>query len=346
MNSSQINPIFRFELYEGEKFLCLAYPINKPSLKCDADADVKISVSGNFVLETNPTNWLKARLKPYLIQENREYPLGEYVFTDVKHNTNKNGLLYWELKGMDLGRIVQQSKTEYRISYNAGEKYTNIVQEILISLGFSKIITVQSESVLTNDRADWEMGTSWLKIINTLLEEINYQSLWFDMNGNARIEPLKSVDNGTIDHTYMQNELSELKMPAETNSNIFKAYNVFTVMVSSPEYPEPLIATSVNDSPASKISTVNIGRIQAPIKKLDDIADQETLQKYVDNLKFQSMRSTEEVSFRTALNQHQVRDIIALDHPIASGIYQEIKWTMSLSYDGEMKHTAQRMVIE
>lgn len=346
MNSSQISPIFRFELYEGEKFLCLVYPTNKPSLKCDADADVKISISGDFVAEKVPSNWLKARLRPYLIQDNKEFPLGEYVFTEVNHNTDKNGLLYWKLKGMDLGRIVQQSKTEYRVNYNAGSKYTDIVQEILISLGFSRIITIQSKSVLTNDRADWEMGTSWLKIINTLLAEINYQSLWFDMEGNARIEPLKSVDNGTIDHTYMQNELSELKMPAETNSNIFKTYNVFMAMVSSPEYPEPLVATSVNDSPTSRISTVNIGRVQAPIKKLDDIADQETLQKYVDNLKFQSMRSIEEVSFRTALNQHQVRDIIALDHPIASGIYQEIEWRMSLSYDGEMRHTAQRMVIE
>lgn len=339
-------PTFRFDIVENGVCIGQAFALNKPSVKCDSDAEVKLSLSGEFVLNIQPPNWLKARIKPYLIIGGKESSLGEYLISQADDCTDKKGVKFWQIKGMDLGRIPQRSRTEKRVLFQAGQRYTDIVQSILLELGISRIIAIQSDATLKNDRADWEIGTSWIKIINSLLAEINYQSLWFDTEGNARIQPHRQVDGTVIDHRYESGELSQIKPQVDISSDIYKAYNVFTAMVSSPEYEEPMIAVSVNDIPTSRISTVNIGRVQAPIEKLDDIANQEELQKYVDNLRFQSMCSTETISFRTALNQHQVRDIVSIHHPQASGIYQETQWKMTLSYDGEMTHTAQRVVIE
>lgn len=339
-------PTFRFDIVENGVCIGQAFALNKPSVKCDSDAEVKLSLSGEFVLNIQNPNWLKARIKPYLIIGGKESSLGEYLISQADDCTDKKGVKFWQIKGMDLGRIPQRSRTEKRVLFQAGQRYTDIVQSILLELGISRIIAIQSDATLKNDRADWEIGTSWIKIINSLLAEINYQSLWFDTEGNARIQPHRQVDGTVIDHRYESGELSQIKPQVDISSDIYKAYNVFTAMVSSPEYEEPMIAVSVNDIPTSRISTVNIGRVQAPIEKLDDIANQEELQKYVDNLRFQSMCSTETISFRTALNQHQVRDIVSIHHPQASGIYQETQWKMTLSFDGEMTHTAQRVVIE
>ena len=339
-------PTFRFDIVENGVCIGQAFALNKPSVKCDSDAEVKMSLSGEFVLNIQDPNWLKARIKPYLIIGGKESSLGEYLISQADDCMDKKGLKFWQIKGMDLGRIPQRSRTEKRVLFQAGQRYTDIVQSILLELGISRIIAIQSDATLKNDRADWEIGTSWIKIINSLLAEINYQSLWFDTEGNARIQPHRQVDGTVIDHRYESGELSQIKPQVDISSDIYKAYNVFTAMVSSPEYEEPMIAVSVNDIPTSRISTVNIGRVQAPIEKLDDIANQEELQKYVDNLRFQSMCSTETISFRTALNQHQVRDIVSIHHPQASGIYQETQWKMTLSFDGEMTHTAQRVVIE
>lgn len=339
-------PTFRFDIVENGVCIGQAFALNKPSVKCDSDAEVKLSLSGEFVLNIQKPNWLKARIKPYLIIGGKESSLGEYLISQADDCMDKKGLKFWQIKGMDLGRIPQRSRTEKRVLFQAGQRYTDIVQSILLELGISRIIAIQSDAALKNDRADWEIGTSWIKIINSLLAEINYQSLWFDTEGNARIQPHRQVDGTVIDHRYESGELSQIKPQVDISSDIYKAYNVFTAMVSSPEYEEPMIAVSVNDIPTSRISTVNIGRVQAPIEKLDDIANQEELQKYVDNLRFQSMCSTETISFRTALNQHQVRDIVSIHHPQASGIYQETQWKMTLSFDGEMTHTAQRVVIE
>jgi hypothetical protein len=339
-------PTFRFDIVENGVCIGQAFALNKPSVKCDSDAEVKLSLSGEFVLNIQDPNWLKARIKPYLIIDGKESSLGEYLISQADDCTDKKGVKFWQIKGMDLGRIPQRSRTEKRVLFQAGQRYTDIVQSILLELGISRIIAIQSDATLKNDRADWEIGTSWIKIINSLLAEINYQSLWFDTEGNARIQPHRQVDGTVIDHRYESGELSQIKPQVDISSDIYKAYNVFTAMVSSPEYEEPMIAVSVNDIPTSRISTVNIGRVQAPIEKLDDIANQEELQKYVDNLRFQSMCSTETISFRTALNQHQVRDIVSIHHPQASGIYQETQWKMTLSFDGEMTHTAQRVVIE
>lgn len=339
-------PTFRFDIVENGVCIGQAFALNKPSVKCDSDAEVKMSLLGEFVLNIQDPNWLKARIKPYLIIGGKESSLGEYLISQADDCTDKKGVKFWQIKGMDLGRIPQRSRTEKRVLFQAGQRYTDIVQSILLELGISRIIAIQSDATLKNDRADWEIGTSWIKIINSLLAEINYQSLWFDTEGNARIQPHRQVDGTVIDHRYESGELSQIKPQVDISSDIYKAYNVFTAMVSSPEYEEPMIAVSVNDIPTSRISTVNIGRVQAPIEKLDDIANQEELQKYVDNLRFQSMCSTETISFRTALNQHQVRDIVSIHHPQASGIYQETQWKMTLSFDGEMTHTAQRVVIE
>ncbi|WP_419169851.1 hypothetical protein [Negativibacillus massiliensis] len=339
-------PTFRFDIVENGVCIGQAFALNKPSVKCDSDAEVKMSLLGEFVLNIQDPNWLKARIKPYLIIGGKESSLGEYLISQADDCTDKKGVKFWQIKGMDLGRIPQRSRTEKRVLFQAGQRYTDIVQSILLELGVSRIIAIQSDATLKNDRADWEIGTSWIKIINSLLAEINYQSLWFDTEGNARIQPHRQVDGTVIDHRYESGELSQIKPQVDISSDIYKAYNVFTAMVSSPEYEEPMIAVSVNDIPTSRISTVNIGRVQAPIEKLDDIANQEELQKYVDNLRFQSMCSTETISFRTALNQHQVRDIVSIHHPQASGIYQETQWKMTLSFDGEMTHTAQRVVIE
>lgn len=339
-------PTFRFDIVENGVCIGQAFALNKPSVKCDSDAEVKLSLSGEFVLNIQDPNWLKARIKPYLIIGGKESSLGEYLISQADDCTDKKGVKFWQIKGMDLGRIPQRSRTEKRVLFQAGQRYTDIVQSILLELGISRIIAIQSDATLKNDRADWEIGTSWIKIINSLLAEINYQSLWFDTEGNARIQPHRQVDGTVIDHRYESGELSQIKPQVDISSDIYKAYNVFTAMVSSPEYEEPMIAVSVNDIPTSRISTVNIGRVQAPIEKLDDIANQEELQKYVDNLRFQSMCSTEAISFRTALNQHQVKDIVSIHHPQASGIYQETQWKMTLSFDGEMTHTAQRVVIE
>lgn len=339
-------PTFRFDIVENGVCIGQAFALNKPSVKCDSDAEVKLSLSGEFVLNIQDPNWLKARIKPYLIIGGKESSLGEYLISQADDCTDKKGVKFWQIKGMDLGRIPQRSRTEKRVLFQVGQRYTDIVQSILLELGISRIIAIQSDATLKNDRADWEIGTSWIKIINSLLAEINYQSLWFDTEGNARIQPHRQVDGTVIDHRYESGELSQIKPQVDISSDIYKAYNVFTAMVSSPEYEEPMIAVSVNDIPTSRISTVNIGRVQAPIEKLDDIANQEELQKYVDNLRFQSMCSTETISFRTALNQHQVRDIVSIHHPQASGIYQETQWKMTLSFDGEMTHTAQRVVIE
>lgn len=339
-------PTFRFDIVENGVCIGQAFALNKPSVKCDSDAEVKMSLSGEFVLNIQDPNWLKARIKPYLIIGGKESSLGEYLISQADDCTDKKGVKFWQIKGMDLGRIPQRSRTEKRVLFQAGQRYTDIVQSILLELGISRIIAIQSDATLKNDRADWEIGTSRLEVINSLLKEINYQSLWFDTEGNARIQPHRQVDGTVIDHRYESGELSQIKPQVDISSDIYKAYNVFTAMVSSPEYEEPMIAVSVNDIPTSRISTVNIGRVQAPIEKLDDIANQEELQKYVDNLRFQSMCSTETISFRTALNQHQVRDIVSIHHPQASGIYQETQWKMTLSFDGEMTHTAQRVVIE
>lgn len=48
MNKSQITPAFRFEIIEDDICIGHAQPIDSPAIQCDADADVKLSLSGTL----------------------------------------------------------------------------------------------------------------------------------------------------------------------------------------------------------------------------------------------------------------------------------------------------------
>lgn len=116
-------PTFRFDIVENGVCIGQAFALNKPSVKCDSDAEVKLSLSGEFVLNIQKPNWLKARIKPYLIIGGKESSLGEYLISQADDCMDKKGLKFWQIKGMDLGRIPQRSRTEKESSF----KQVNVI---------------------------------------------------------------------------------------------------------------------------------------------------------------------------------------------------------------------------
>jgi len=202
------------------------------------------------------------------------------------------------------------------------------------------------DDVLQTDREDWEEGTSYLTIVNALLVEIGYNPLWFDLAGRARLTRYQEASAANIAHIYKSGEDALILPDCTISEDAYSLYNVFRAVVSNPELPEPLASTAVNDYPRSRTSTVRLGRrIPAPIEKLDNIASQAALDAYVGRKRFESMLSTERVTFTTAnLPIHGYLDTVALQHERLDGIYQETDWSMTLSHDGRMTHRARRVL--
>lgn len=309
---------------------------NDITISMQSNAEIKTSMSCSIRFDPD-INLLSDHLRPYQIINAKEYPLGEFVIATAPEHKDATSRRY-DIEAYDLGHVVSQNHTEFRLSFAAGSLYIDAVKLLLIVCGIDRVVTTPSALTFATVREDWEIGTSYLTIINALLAEMGYSTLWFDRNGFARVEPKGREKTPII---YMPDEYSVIHDGTTTTTDIFDAYNVFMVVVSSPDVP-PMVATAVNDSPLSPISTVNRGRrICAPVQYVDSIASQEQLNEYAESIRYASMQGTETISFSTLpIPIHQVGERVILE----SGIYDETGWEITLGFGGTYTHTAKKVV--
>ena len=311
---------------------------NDASISADKDAEIKTSLSGSFC-KNDAVNFLTDWIRPYMVINGERKNLGMFLATTPEED---NGEL--EIEAYDKGIILKQNATENRLHIYRDTRYIDNIKNLLAQNGITECIMDFSDAVLLADREDWEIGTSYLTIINDLLSEINFNSIWFDGEGVARIERAKSLNTNRIKHFYKADELSFIRPDYTKTNDTFSSYNVFIATVDNPDYEETLIATAINDDPTSPISTSALGRrIVAPVESLNNIASQLELQEYVNSKMLNSKLTTDTVSFSTALNVHEMFEYVATDHSEISGIHQEQSWEMALDESDTMTHTARKV---
>lgn len=341
--SREIN--FRYDVIRNGVKMTELYAVEgaEPTVSMERNAEVKLSLKGDFW--KNPLlDILTDHIRPYVIINNVKYSLGEYIVTTLTEKYAQK-ISQYSIEAYDLTYLVKETRLENIAEISDGNRYTDVIQALIISSGIAMILAEDSPLTIKTYREDWEIGTSHLTICNDLLKEINYNSLWCDLEGNIRIAKYIPPNSKDIQHIYINDEFSVLRDECTKETDIFDKFNIFRCTVSNPDYDEPMVAISVNDDPSSILSTVRRGRRFSPVVKLDNIASQNELQEYADNLRLKSMQVNETVTFTTAiLPDHAVGDVVALynDH-IDGAIYEEESWSILMRYDGEMSHKAKRV---
>lgn len=310
---------------------------------CSADAEIKRSVSCSLYLPEG-VDLLRDELRVSLILDGVKTPLGIFTVTTMPRSVSSDGVTVYRCEGYDRGYRVQSRRIERRSEgyIAAGTKYTDAVQSFLLRSGIQTVLIPDSPLTLSKDREDWDVGESFLTIVNTLLGEINYTSLWFDRSGVARSEPYTAPTERVVRFTYQSGKDAVVRAHS-AQDDYFGAHNVFTVGVSNSD-TDPIFVTEVNDSLDSRISTVYRGRIAAPVVMLDGAPSEDEVRRYAQNLVLKSRISTETASIQTAPEAgHEVGDAVSLSLPEISGKFEEIGWTLPL--DGSlMTHELRRAV--
>lgn len=316
-----------------------------PTITMVSSAEICLAMQGEFL--NNPAvNYLTDELVPICIIDDVEYQMGVFVPGTVETRI-ANGQKIDAVEAYDRTLKVKQTRLEKRLYIAKGTKYSEAIKELLFLSGISIIIEDASAEVLQTDREEWEVGTSHLAIINELLAEINFYPLWFDLKGYAHLERITSLIDARIDHTYRNDEASIITDASSSTLDVYDAANVFVAIYNNPETDEVWTATAVNDQAFSSLSTVRRGRrIMADPIRVDNIASQAALQEYVDNIRNESLLSTEVITFSTALNPvHQINDIVAIDNDDLQGIYEETGWIINMGPGQLMQHTARRILV-
>lgn len=332
-----------YALRNGVRFKSLKY-LEPPNIYADASAAIKTSLSGRFLADGD-IDWLSDEIQPALVIDGAEYPVGIFRAGSASLTYAEYGRVY-QVEAYDRGYYLQLNKTESVLHLPAGTNYIDAIERLLTYCGIARVLKTPTAYTLMTDREDWDTGTDYLTIVNQLLSEINYNDLWFDSNGFAVLEPTSTPSANNIDHIYNATAVKSVTArDCTVETDFFDKANVFVVICSNPDLEEVMVARAENNNPNSATSIIRRGLRVTTVEKVDNIASQEALQAYADELCFNAMLASEVVTIETALMpNHGIRDVIALNHPAAQGIYEETAWYMELKAGAYMRHELKKVV--
>lgn len=336
---------YRIEVLRNGARVTELQAVNPPKITFNAGATIKSGLSGEFKYspELDPIN---DEIKAWQIIDGEESPAGVFSvgvlvdnYSDTVHTI--------KIEAYDRAFLLQSIRTEDILHLTAGTNYIEAIKTLLAKSGISLYTATATTSTLATDREDWEMGTDYLTIINDLLREINYENIWFDANGSAKLLPVQNPDAGDIKRSYDSDTSVSLLSPAcQSELDIYDKPNVFVAVCSNPDNDEPMTATAINNSPLSSLSVLKRNRRIVQVLKVDNIADQKALNEYVQRLCNDSMMSSETVTIRTSpVRAPGLNDTVALYYADISGVYQETSWSLTMQPGASMTHTLRRSVL-
>lgn len=339
---------FRYSVFRnGARFGELhATAENAPQLLMDDSGSIKTKLSGSFLIPGEDVNWLTDEIRPAMIVDGVEHHLGVFLPANVSEaETDTGGRV--SVDAFDRGWIVRDQRTEYMLFFPAGMNYLSAVGSVLAMCGITLINSVPTDEVLAEDRADWDIGTSCLDVVNQLLAEINYEELWFDRDGVAVLEPKATPTANNIEHTLDEKSVESLLIPGIQKSTDFhSAPNVFICVCSNADKDAAMMAVAENTNPQSPLSIARRGRRISSMVKVDNIASQEELQMYADRMVTDTLLKGEIIQVTTCLLPgYGVGDIVALRYGDISAICRVKRWNMDLRVGGQMTFTLERVVL-
>lgn len=299
--------------------------------------------------EIKDINFIDERIKPYFCLKTPkgwiDYPLGVFLISSPERY-NDGIRTTRQVDCYDLSIILQEDKFDKRYCIKAGSAYTDEVLKILNGAGIVNV-NMQSSDLITKSDIEFELGKSKLEAINNLLEAINYNRIYFDENGNANVTPYLLPVLRNIDDIYETDNKSIIKVGASENLDTFNVPNKIIRYTESPDMDE-LISVYVNNNPSSKFSTVSRGRNIVDVASINDIADQVTLDAYVQRV------ATEKAVYKTitfdtaVMPHHSFLDCLMINNKDLNvqGKYIELAWNMNLENGGSMRHTCRKVIAE
>ena len=272
--------------------------------------------------------------------ETRTYPLGTFLIS-APARANEDGTATREMECYSKLQVLLDDKIETRYVVRRG---TNVVNEVirLVSVSGEHHIT-PSALTLAADR-EWEMGTDKLTIANDLLAVINYTSLRVDAADAFEATPYILSADRPVEFAYLEGKGSVLGRTISDDLDFFNAPNVFVRYTDNPD-ADALRSVYVNDNPLSPTSTVCHGRRITSCEKVDDVADQATLDAITRRDAISAAQIYSHVEFATAIMPlHGYMNTVRLHCGAIDGIYEETEWEITCDAGAEMTHKARKVV--
>ena len=240
---------------------------------------------------------------------------------------------------------MTDDKIDDRYTILAGTNYVSAIKTVLGSTDITKI-NIENSTLTLPVARDWEPGTTKLALVNDLLSSLNYIPLYVDEQGFYTSRKYVSPLYRAVDYTYADDEFSVMFNGLKYGLDIFNTPNKFVRYTSNPD-GDSLRSEYINDNPLSQLSTVRRGRTIPDILKVNDIADQDTLDDLTAKVAFEASQKYGKVKVSTAtMPMHSHDDLICINNSKLGiyGNFVEINWSMPNETGAKMTHVLRKVV--
>ena len=155
--------------------------------RVEQNVNAVIRGGGSVTIQGDPLDWGRNRVQPWVTVNGTSWPVGVFLFASPMEKNSDTGR-FFDVGLLDKLSIMDADKLANTYSVAAGFLVTNVIEDLIHEVGETNI-SVTPSSLTTRSQIVWPAGTSRLRIINDLLDSINYFSLWVDGYGTYRVEP-------------------------------------------------------------------------------------------------------------------------------------------------------------
>lgn len=308
-------------------------------LQCDLYADRQEMITADGV--TFEFDLFTDRIRPILIEDDKEYSLGIFMVISAPKRLSETGS-YYDLEAYDETMLLKQGAVTSRTFFDVGTSYIDAIETLLTSVGLTDVFADDNSDTMTISH-EYEVGATYLQIINALLSEINFNPVHIGADGyvylTRKTEPVQA------DFIYKDRKQFNLIGEIKTETDIYDKPNVLIGVLSNPQ-ESPIVYVRENDDPSSVLSTVRRGYRVVQTYRMSSIASQDVLEAYIDAELLNAMQTTETVEFQTLIEGgHEYRTAVQLSTNLIDGLFTETAWQIDINpSQARMRHTAERRI--
>lgn len=220
-------------------------------------------------------NWLSARLRPVMVIEGLPVqPLGIFLPAETPESY-ENGRK-WAIKLLDKSTILHQDTISQTYALPSGSVITDEIVILIESAGITNHAITASVKTLDGDTV-WTVGTSKLAIINDLLDQINYFSLFANFEGQMVGEPYTLPAQRPLSYEFIDGPGSIYRPNFTRDNDIWKIPNRLTLIGVGDGTTAALTSTIDNTDPLSPYSIAARGRVIGVTEQGVEAVDQAAL---------------------------------------------------------------------
>jgi len=221
-----------------------------------------IRSGGSLTVTTEaPPDWLRVRLRPWYIARQGdltvEWPLGTFIPATPDADHADDGQTY-AVDLYDKLLVLDEDAVENTYTLDAGTVVTDAVRALILETGETAMVIAESPETLTSSLV-WEAGTTRLRIVNDLLDSINYFALWCDGYGRYHAEPYVPAGARPIVWPFADDERGIYLPEFRHGRDLFSVPNKVVAVQATGGETEALVA-SVAAPPDWPTSFENRGR--------------------------------------------------------------------------------------